>query len=114
MDEDSEARINSFKNKQGSSPDPLPGLFKIHRAQGRGYDPIKPHLAPFEMFMKQNGTSAAQDLRPCHWKARRTAVAWMDFVLGAQDCLRIPVPDMLCQALLRVAGWEARGESSAL
>lgn len=28
MDEDSEARINPFKNKQGSSPDPLPGLFK--------------------------------------------------------------------------------------
>lgn len=54
MDEDSEALINSFKNKQGSSPNPLPGLFKIHGAQGRSCKaPSIWHH--FSVFMKPKG-----------------------------------------------------------
>lgn len=46
--------IPSRTNKDPAQT-PLQGLFKIHRAQGWGQDPIKPHPAAFAVFMEQNG-----------------------------------------------------------
>lgn len=85
MDEDSEARINPFKNKQGSSPDPLPGLFKTHRAQGRGQDSIPSHLTVFAVFMEWK--EATQDLQSLQHQTQRTTGAWASIV----HCLQSPV-----------------------
>lgn len=81
MDEDSEALINSFKNKQGSSPNPLPGLFKIHGAQGRSYK--APSIWPFFSVYEAKRQRALLETSSHLPGKHEGAAAWMGFVLGA-------------------------------